>query len=164
MCVKAKTENNIDNTDMRILNRLQKGIPIVDTPFDVVATELGIEVNELLKRISKMKESGFIRRFGGVFDTPKMGYKSILIGLSVPKKSVGKASEVINTYSGVTHNYYRDGDLNIWFTLSTKSEEEKQKILNEISQNIDAFKIYQFPSEHYFKLNVFFDMEGAHDS
>lgn len=149
----------MDELDKKLLNVMQKGLPICDFPFDKISQELGISTEEVIKRVEALKKKGFIRRIGAVFNTKKMGYQSVLIAMSVPKDKVYEAAEIINCYDGVTHNYHRENHLNIWFTLSSKNDEEKLSILNEITEKIGYGKLYEFPAEKYFKQEVFFDME-----
>jgi DNA-binding Lrp family transcriptional regulator len=153
----------MDELDFKILNRVQEGLPIDENPFYKIAMEIGIDEEELIKRLKNIKDSGFIRRIGAVFDSSKMGYNTTLVGIKVPKKDIFNIVNVINSYNEVTHNYYRvNGQkdfLNIWFTLSTKDEEKRKHILFEISNKPGVEKIYEFPKILQFKLEVFFDME-----
>ena len=153
----------MDSLNLKILNRIQEGLPIEVNPFHRIAMEMGIEEEELIKRLKYIKDSGLIRRVGAVFDSSKMGYKSTLVGLKVPKKDIFEVVKAINHYDEITHNYYRvngqKNSLNIWFTLSTRNNEEKRNILLEISSKSGVKKIYEFPKLQQFKLEVFFDME-----
>ena len=154
----------MDKLDFKILNRIQEGLPIDEDPFHKMALELGIDEDELIKRLKNIKDSGFIRRIGAVFDSSKMGYNSTLIGLKVPGKDIFEIVKLINSHNEVTHNYYRvnghKNDLNIWFTLSTTDDKEKEDILREISSKSGVEKIYDFPKMKQFKLEIFFDMDG----
>jgi len=149
----------MDSTDKKLLNMMQRGLPICEFPFEEISKELGIGTQEVIERIEALKVNGFIRRIGAVFNTKKMGYKSVLIAMAVPEEKVIEAAEVINYYDGVTHNYLRDNHLNIWFTLSVRNNEEKMSIINEIIEKTGVDKLYEFPAEKHFKQEVFFDME-----
>lgn len=153
----------MDRLDLKILNRIQEGLPIDEDPFHKIAMEIGIDKEELIERLKYIKDSGFIRRIGAVFDSSKMGYNSTLVGLKVPSNEIFEIVKVINSYEEITHNYYRvngqNDSLNIWFTLSTRNNEEKRNILLEISSESGVKKIYEFPKLQQFKLEVFFNME-----
>lgn len=148
----------MDKLDFKILNLMQEGIPITETPFHQLAETLGINPEELIERLNRIKAEGYIRRTGAVFNTSKMGYKSILIGMEVPEYKVREVAEIINSYDGVTHNYSRNNRMNIWFTLSTKNEEERRLILRDISQKSGVDRICEFPNRRLFKLRVYFNM------
>lgn len=152
----------MDQLDKRILNLIQKGLPLDENPFHDLAAQLEIEPEQLVERVEKLKTAGFIRRIGGVFNTNQMGYRSTLIAVEVPSDQIRAVSQVLNKYPQITHNYLRNNRLNIWFTLSTKSEAQKEQILNEITDSFGQVKIHEFPAVKYFKLDVFFDLEGSH--
>lgn len=155
----------MDKLDFKILNRIQEGLPIEENPFRKIGNELGIEEDEIIKRLKHIKKSGFIRRIGAIFDSSQMGYKSVLVGLKVPENKISEIVSVINSHDEVTHNYYRSNgentSLNIWFTISTLNDEKKRDILQEISSKPEIEQIYEFPKTRQFKLEVFFNMEDA---
>lgn len=161
----------MDELDSKILNIIQKGIPIEEHPYHKIAQNLDIKPEELINRIKYLKESGFIRRIGAVFDSSQMGYKSVLVGIDVSENQLHKVVDTINSYDAVTHNYYRVGSLkspvtaknlntrlNVWFTLSTQSNIEKNNIIENISNILGVNKLYEFPKLTLFKLKVFFEM------
>ncbi len=149
----------MEKIDKKILDRLQTGLKLKTSPFQKIAAELGIEAEELLQRIEKLKKEGYIRRLGGVFRSSRLGYKSTLIALEVEEENFYQVAEIINQHSGVTHNYRRDHQLNLWFTLSTASELERENFLAQIKALPGVKELYQLPKEKFFKLNVFFKME-----
>jgi DNA-binding Lrp family transcriptional regulator len=149
----------MEKIDNKILDSLQTGLKLEASPFQKIAAELGIEAEELLQRIKKLKKEGYIRRLGGVFRSSRLGYKSTLIALEVEEENFYQAAEIINQHSGVTHNYRRDHQLNLWFTLSTASELERENFLAQIKALPGVKELYQLPKEKFYKLNVFFKME-----
>jgi DNA-binding Lrp family transcriptional regulator len=152
----------MDQLDTKILNLIQRGLPLSENPFHDLAKQLGIEPGQIIERLQQLKTAGFIRRIGGVFNTAKMGYQSTLIAMEVPVDQIITVSQIINKYPQVTHNYLRNNRMNIWFTLSTKSKAQKDQILNEIKCSCGQVKIHEFPAVKHFKLNVYFDLEGSH--
>ena len=161
----------MDDLDFKILNIIQKGIPVTDKPYHEIAQELGIEPKKLVEKIKYMKDSGYIRRIGAIFDSSKMGYNSILIGMDVIEDQLYDVVNIVNGYDEITHNYYRVGSLkssvkdqniktrlNVWFTLSTKNNVDKNTILDEISHLDGVNRLLKFPKLKLFKLKVFFEM------
>ena len=149
----------MEQIDRKILDKLQKGLELKSSPFQKIAAEFGIEAEELLQRIEKLKKDGYIRRLGGVFRSSCLGYKSTLVALEVEKEKFYQVAEIINQHPGVTHNYRRDHKLNLWFTLSTASELDREKFLAQIKALPGVKELYQLPKEKFFKLNVFFKMD-----
>ncbi|MFN2341236.1 MAG: Lrp/AsnC family transcriptional regulator [Halanaerobium sp.] len=148
----------MEKIDRKILDKLQRGLKLEASPFKKIAAELGIEAEELLQRVKKLKKEGYIRRLGGVFRSSRLGYKSTLVALELKEDNFYQIAEIINQHPGVTHNYRRDHKLNLWFTLSTASELDREKFLAQIKAMPGVKELYQLPKEKFFKLNVFFKM------
>jgi DNA-binding Lrp family transcriptional regulator len=111
-------------------------------PFHRIAMEMGIEEEELIKRLKYIKDSGLIRRVGAVFDSSKMGYKSTLVGLKVPKKDIFEVVKAINHYDEITHNYYRvNGQKN-----SLKIMKKKEIFCVKFPVNLELRKFMNFPN------------------
>ena len=119
---------------------------------------MGISEGEVLSRIGSMKSAGLIRRIGGIMDTRSLGYYSTLCTAMVPDSRVDEAAEAINRLPGVTHNYLRDHDYNLWFTLTVPTREEADRILTELESELGV-EIVSMPAEKVFKIRVNFDME-----
>ena len=161
----------MDELDHKILNTIQKGIPLEEHPYHELARKLKIEPEELIDRIETIKNSGYIRRLGAVFNSSQMGYNSVLVGINVSKSQLKTVVDNINTYNEITHNYYRVPDLkssnadnlntrlNVWFTITTQKVADKERILKGISNLAGVNNLFQFPKLTLFKLRVYFEME-----
>ncbi|MGZ7441334.1 siroheme decarboxylase subunit beta [Paenibacillus sp. TH7-28] len=150
----------LDAQDRSLLNRLQARIPLTAEPWQAVGEELGLKPGEVLERLKGLKEQGVVRRIGGVFNPAGLGYAGRLYAMEVEESRFYQAAAVVNGFKGVTHNYRRRHRLNMWFTLSARSEEERETILGPIREAAGYARLYEFPSEQVFKLNVFLNMEG----
>ncbi len=150
----------MDAKDKQLLNRLQQGLPLKKDPYNSIAEELGLTKDDVVARIQKLVASKYIRRIGGVFDTKAMGYTSLLLGARVEEEIFYEVARFINEHPGVTHNYRRRGMLNMWFTLATRTEEERDKFIDEVKRKFGVKQIFCFPKLQQFKLRVFFDIEG----
>ncbi|NRZ60208.1 DNA-binding Lrp family transcriptional regulator [Clostridium beijerinckii] len=134
----------MDKTDKELLNLMQNEIPIDKNPFKILGEKLLLTENEVLKRINKLKNEGIIRRIGGIFNSRKIGYTSTLCAAKVPENEIEKVAEYINMYDEVTHNYIREDEYNMWFTMITRSEENLINILEEIKRNTGLEEIMSF--------------------
>ncbi|MGZ3648420.1 MAG: siroheme decarboxylase subunit alpha [Syntrophales bacterium] len=148
----------MDTIDKKILNIIQKDFPVVAEPFKAVAEKLGISEDEVLKRIKNLKEQGIIRRIGAVFDSKKMGYASTLCAAKVPKEKVKKFVAVVNSYAGVTHNYRRSHEYNVWFTFIASDEETLKKSLGEIRDKTGVTDIISMTAAQTFKIDATFEL------
>ena len=150
----------MDLIDKQLLNIIQKDFPINQKPFEIIANKLGISETEVMERIESLKSEGIIRRIGGSFNSKKLNYTSTLCGAKVPRNRLDKAIEVINSFGEVTHNYLRDHEYNVWFTLIAESQERIDAILEQIKKQIDQIEIINLPAINLFKINVNFNLNG----
>lgn len=142
----------MDSIDWNIVERLQEGIPIAERPFQRISKELKIPEDEILKRLKKLKREGLIRRFGAVINYKKLGYTGTLVATKVPEDKIEEIAEKINKYKGVTHNYQRNFEYNLWFTLIEKSQRDLEKRLKQIEQEIKPEKMISLPVTRKFKI------------
>ena len=131
---------------------------MVEEPFKTVADKVGLSEDEVLKRIRNLKEEGIIRRIGAVFDSKKMGYASTLCAAKVPKEKLKKFVAVVNSYAGVTHNYRRSHEYNVWFTFIASDEETLKKSLGEIRDKTGVTDIISMTATQTFKIDATFEL------
>lgn len=140
----------LDETDRLILNSLQDEFPVSPTPFEDVATTLGLTEADLLARLSAMKEARVITRFGPFFDAAAMGGAFCLCAMAVPESEFDAVVTKVNAHPEVAHNYERTHRLNMWFVLATETEEDITLVAQRIEQET-GYKVLCFP-----KLQEFF--------
>ena len=148
----------LDDADKAVLNRIQSDFPIDSRPYNVIAQELGLEEADVISRVSKLKEAGIIRRIGGNFVPHKVGFVSTLCAAKVPENKIDAFAKVVNRYSGVTHNYQRDNQFNIWFTFIARSKHEIEQNLRQISRETGVETILNLPATKVFKIRAQFDL------
>jgi DNA-binding Lrp family transcriptional regulator len=148
----------MDGIDKKILNIIQKDFPIVAEPFKAVAETLGLTEDEVLERIARMKQEGIIRRIGAVFDTRKLGFVSTLCAAHVPEERLKAFVEVVNSYAGVTHNYRRNHEYNVWFTFIAPDEETLEKSLAEIRDKTGINAVIRMSASRTFKIDASFEL------
>jgi len=124
----------------------------------VLGEKLGCSEEEALQRVQDLKDREVIRRIGANCNSRKLGYTSTLCAAKVPSNLMERFVEVVNSYMGVTHNYRRDHDYNIWFTLIAPSEEKIERILREIIELTEVGEVISLPAERLFKIQVDFEV------
>ncbi len=150
----------MDDTNIKLMNLLQKGLPLEKNPYGILAAQLDISRSELLARIKNLFQEGYIRRLGGTFNNSAMGYTSLLFGVQVPDDIFDPVASYINSFKGVTHNYQRDGMLNMWFTFSFSDPAEKIALVQGLGERFGNLEVFEFPNLQNYKLNVYFDLES----
>src|SRR5437764_13627678 len=108
----------IDQRDRELLAALQGEIPLVSTPFAFLGQAIDMSEKEVIKRTERLKREGVIRQLAPQFDTRALGYRSCLVAARVDDDRIDNAAAVINTHPGVTQNYKRNNDFNLWFTIA----------------------------------------------
>jgi DNA-binding Lrp family transcriptional regulator len=156
---KKKKAFLLDREDRRILNEIQRNFPVTHRPFLALARKLGMKEKDILDRVQKLREAGVIRRIGASFSARAVGFSSTLCAARVPGEKVERFVKVVNSYPGVTHNYEREGDYNIWFTLIAPTGEKIKEILQEISCKTGIKPILNLPASRTFKISVDFNFE-----
>jgi len=131
---------------------------VVAEPFKVVAERMGITEDEVLERISRLKKEGIIRRIGAVFDSKKMGFVSTLCAARVPEDTLKDFVQVVNSYPGVTHNYRRSHEYNVWFTFIAPDEGTLEKSLAEIRDRTGIADIISMSAVRTFKIDASFEL------
>ncbi len=148
-----------------ILSRIQKKFPLVAKPFKVIADELDMSEDEVLAILQKEKSDGIIRQTSAIFDTKRLGYKSSLVAFKVAPEKIDSAVEIINSHPGISHNYERNHDFNIWFTLGVPptSEFGLDKTVETIAKLTGADDFIMLPTLKLFKINVKLNTTGKDD-
>ncbi len=145
--------------DKEILNALQEDFPLESRPFASLAERLHTEEETLIARLAELKRDGYLRRLGAYFDSDALGYKGMLIALYVSPDKFASVIAAINRYDGITHNYEREGEYNLWFTLQTASGAHQKKILAEIRSLPGVERMLELRSRKKFKVRVQFRLE-----
>ena len=149
---------SLDNLDRKLLNLIQTNFPVVPEPYRELALALDTSEEEVMQRIGKLRNSGVIRRLGGIFDSRKLGYRGTLCALKVPPSRIAEVAAVINDYPGVTHNYLREHEYNMWFTLLAENQASIDNILNKIRVDTGIDELLNLPAKGIYKIKVNFEL------
>ena len=148
----------MDDKDRAILNEIQSDFPISSRPYREVGKRMALSESEVLERVKKLRRDGVIRRIGGNFDSRRLNFRSTLCAAKVPEADVEDFVRVVNAYPGVTHNYQRDHDYNVWFTFIAPSMSHIEGALEEISRATGITEIVNLPAVKRFKIKVDFEV------
>ncbi len=145
-----------------LLYQMQHAFPITRRPFKALAETLGSSEEAVIETIRALKEEGIIRQTSAIFDTKRLGYTSSLVAFKVPEGKIEHAADVINGHPGVSHNYLRNHDFNVWFTIAVAPDsrlglEKSVEILRERSGAEEAVIL---PTLKMFKIKVQMDTTG----
>jgi DNA-binding Lrp family transcriptional regulator len=155
----------LDESDKQLLNLLQSSFPLEERPFEHVARAAGITEDEVMSRAQQLLDDRIIREITPIFDTPALGYDSMLVAAKVDADNPHRAAQVINEHPGVSHNYLRNHEFNLWFTIAVAPDSVLglDRTLDVIKALSGAESIRQLPTITMFKINMNLEMEGGTD-
>jgi DNA-binding Lrp family transcriptional regulator len=145
-----------------LLYQMQNSFPMTDRPFKVIADELGTTEANVLETVQRLKEDKIIRQTSAIFDTKRLGYTSSLVAFKVAEKRIDAAAEIINAHPGVSHNYLRNHDYNIWFTMAVAPDSKLglERTIDILKEKTNAEDAIILPTLKMFKISVKMDTTG----
>jgi DNA-binding Lrp family transcriptional regulator len=151
-----------DREDGRLLNALQAGLPLARRPFADIGRDLGMAEDEVIARTARLKEGRVIRQISAIFDTRALGYTSSLVAARFPDDRLFEAAKVVNGHPGVSHNYRRTHDFNLWFTVAVEHDSRigLEGTVEILAAATNAESMRLLPTLKLFKIAVQLDMTG----
>lgn len=140
----------MDDIDKKIINHLQGGFPVCESPYQLVAEQLALTESELIKRIENLLDTGILSRFGPLYHAEQMGGALTLAAVKAPEQQFDRIAGIINAFPEVAHNYERNHELNMWFVIATDLPERLTAVIEEIQQKT-GLEVYNMP-----KINEYF--------
>jgi DNA-binding Lrp family transcriptional regulator len=156
----------LDDLDKKLLNLMQGSFPIAPRPYEHVAGLAGISEDETMRRVQRLLDERIVRQVTPIFDTRVLGYSSMLVAAKVDPENPHRAAKVVNSHPGVSHNYLRNHDFNMWFTIATEPDSELglDGTLDVLQELTGAESIRQLPTIKLFKIRMDLEMEkGTRD-
>jgi siroheme decarboxylase len=147
------------------MNLLQSSFPLQREPFVPLASEAELEVDELKARTQRLLDERIIREITPIFDTRALGYSSMLVAAKVDSENPQRAAKIVNSHPGVSHNYLRTHDFNLWFTIATPPDSKLglPGTLEALMRETGAESMRELPTLTLFKINMNLEMEGGTD-
>lgn len=144
---------DIDQRDRELLNALQGEIPLASTPFAFIGQSIDMSEKEVIKRIERLKREGIIRQVSAQFDLRALGYRSSLVAARVAEERIDEAAAVVNAHPGVTQNYRRNHDFNLWFTIAVPSSSRfgMERTIDLLADEADCEVVRPLPTVKAFK-------------
>ena len=151
----------LDALDKRLLNLMQGSFPLEPRPYLRVAELAEVDEGEVLARVQRLIDDRIIRQVTPIFDTRVLGYSSMLVAAKVDAENPHRAAAIVNSHPGVSHNYLRNHDFNMWFTIATEPESRLglQGTLDVLQELTGAESVRQLPTIKLFKIRMDLEME-----
>ena len=143
--------------DRAIINRLQDGIPVCESPYAELAAELDTDESTLLDRLASLKQAGYLSRVGPMYNVERLGGAFTLAALRVPETRFDQVADIVNAFPEVAHNYRRDHAFNMWFVVAVADADDIASVLSRIKA-ATGLEVYNFPKQEEFYLRLKFDV------
>jgi DNA-binding Lrp family transcriptional regulator len=163
---KAGAAVPLDEADKALLNLLQSSFPLEPEPFELVARGAELPVDEVMARAQRLLDERIIREITPIFDTRALGYASMLVAAKVDSDNPHRAAQIVNSHPGVSHNYLRTHEFNLWFTIATPPDSELglEGTLEVLKAKTGAESIRELPTLTLFKINMNLEMSQGTDA
>lgn len=148
----------MDKLDKEILNEIQWTFPLTPKPYSAMAKKFGISDNEMMQRLVTLKDAGIIRQISAIFDTRRLGYKSALVAMAIEPEKLDQIANQVNRHPGVSHNYERNHEYNLWFTLAVPPGSDLKTEIDKFSKLSGIKKTRLLPTIKLFKIGVKLEM------
>ena len=155
----------VDDLDAQLLDRIQTELPLVERPYAALADAIGSDEATVLERVAALREQKVIRQISAIFDSRRLGYRGMLVAARTPDERQDAAAAVFSTHPGVSHNYLREHELNVWFTLtvSPRSQLGLDRTVELLGELAEVDVIRPMPALRFFKIGVDLDVKGDRD-
>ena len=156
----------LDETDRRLMNLMQSEFPLDPEPYARLAASADLDIGDFMMRTQRLLDGRIIREITPIFDTRALGYSSMLVAAKVDPEYPHRPAKIINAHPGVSHNYLRDHEFNLWFTIATPPDSKLglEGTLEVLQELTGAESIRQLPTLTMFKINMNLEMEGGTDA
>lgn len=151
----------MDDTDRIILDIIQADFPLSVKPFARIAEAADIEESEILERIERLKQEGIVREIGVIYNSAAIGYHSVLAAFAAEKHRIDPVADRLNSDPGVSHNYLREGEYNIWFTLTRPKSDDLYQSIEAIADETGIEDWLYLPTVRTFKIKFQLSMGAA---
>jgi siroheme decarboxylase len=154
---------SLDDLDRKLLNLMQGSFPLQPRPYAAVAEAAEVPELQVLTRVQRLLDERIIRQVTPIYDTRALGYGSMLVAAKVDPENPWQAAKIVNSHPGVSHNYLRNHDFNMWFTLAVEPDSllGLDGTLDVLQRLTGAESIRQLPTLKLFKIRMDLEMEGG---
>ena len=152
---------DLDTNDHRLLNAAQQNFPLCTRPWEALGKPLGLSEIQVIQRFQRLTEGRVLRQISAIFDSKALGYRSALVAAQAPAAQIETCAGEVSAHAGVSHNYQRDHEFNLWFTLACPPNLNLQEEADRLGQRAGLTQWHVMPATKTYRIGVSFDLEKA---
>ena len=124
--------------EKKILAIVQGNLPDTLHPYDDVAKQCGVTTGEVIGLLSRLKDSGAIRRFGATLRHQRAGFgHNAMVAWVATEEEAEKYGPIVADHPAISHAYFRPAQSADWpYTLYTmvhgKTRQECRDVVEEL--------------------------------
>lgn len=147
----------LDSTDRRLVNLLQKRFPLSSRPYLEVARSLGTDEEDIIRRLRRLLDEGALTRLGAILSAPQMGGERTLAAMAVPPDRLEEVIAAINRHPEVSHNYERAHRYNLWFVISSEEPDAVARVIGEIEAET-GLPVLNLPTLEEYRVEFYYEL------
>ena len=141
-------ETTLTALETKILAAVQYGMPLSQTPYEDLAGQIGIPVEELLAVLRTWRDEKKIRRMGAIVNHFQLG-RGIggMVVWNVPEARIDEVGQKLAAFGRVSHAYLRPSSeqwpYNMYTMVHASDEGELESTIEKMSQEsgISDFRV-----------------------
>lgn len=127
----------LSDLDKEILKRVQGTLPDSATPYADIADAVGTDEAHVVDLLSRMVETGEIRRFGATLKHQKAGFgANVMVAWYVPEEDVDRIGQVMSKRPEISHCYHRinclDWPYNLYTMIHGRSQDACRAVVESL--------------------------------
>ena len=124
--------------EKKVIACVQGDLSLSPQPYDEIASQLGVSVEQVLETLQSLCDRGVIRRFGATLRHQKSGFTAnAMVAWKVPGERVDTVGEIFAGFGEVSHCYHRnpakDWPYNLYTMVHATDEDACHGIASEMS-------------------------------
>ncbi len=145
-----------------LLNRWQRGFPLVARPFHALGAECGWTGAQVIAALKGGLARGEVSRVGAVFGVGAGG-AGLLCAMRVPPERLDAVAAWVSAEPGVNHNYARDHEWNLWFVITAADRTQLNACVERI-ERVSGLQALRLPMRRAYRIDLGFDLYDSHES
>jgi DNA-binding Lrp family transcriptional regulator len=123
----------LNETDLALVDRWQRGFPLVEQPFAKLGEEFEFDEAATLAALQRLSDAGVLSRIGAVVRPLTLG-ASLLAAMRVPQQRLEEVADIVSSERFVNHSYERTHPINLWFVVAGPRSSEVRATINRIER------------------------------